>query len=161
MPELELLNDLQPFVVSGQNAAEVRLRPGRIFALSSGMMVEKTLSNVVARQFLSRPENAIFFVGYADPDSPGGRLRGMGTGGKISLGPDHAEEPVRCEVEAFNFSAHATRESIRAYVKRVKPRKLIFVHGEPASVEWLTNAARADLPETEVLSPAPGVPTDL
>ena len=161
MPQLELLNDLQPFVVSGQNAAEVRLRPGRIFALSSGMMVEKTLSNVVGRQFLSRPENAIFFVGYADPDSPGGRLRAMGTGGKISLGPDHLEELVRCEVGAFNFSAHATRESIRAYVKRVKPRKLIFVHGEPDSVEWLTNAARADLPDTEVLSPAPGVPMDL
>ena len=161
MPELELLNDLQPFVVSGQNAAEVRLRPGRIFALSSGMMVEKTLSNVVARQFLSRAENAIFFVGYADPDSPGGRLRGMGNGGNISLGPDHPEEPVRCQVEAFNFSAHAPRESIRAYVNRAKPRKLIFVHGEPTSVEWLATTLAADLPATEVIRPAPGVPIEL
>jgi Cft2 family RNA processing exonuclease len=160
-PELDLLNDAQPFVVSGQNVGEIRLRPGRIFALSSGMMMEKTLSNVVARQFLSRPENAIFFVGYADPASPAGRLRDAGTGGEISLGADHAAETIRCQVGVFNFSAHAPRESIRAYLNRAKPKKLIFVHGEPASVEWLTTAARADSPGTEVLSPAPGVATEL
>lgn len=160
-PHLSLLNDVAPFVVSGQNAAEVRLRPGRIFALSSGMMIEKTLSNVIGRQFLSRPENAIFFTGYADPESPGGRLRAAGTGGQVSLGADHPAETVRCEVEAFNFSAHASRESIRAYVKRAKPRKIIFIHGEPESCEWLANAAREDLPGSEVLSPVPGVPTEL
>jgi Cft2 family RNA processing exonuclease len=160
-PQLDLLNEVQPFVVSGQNLADIRLRPGRIFALSSGMMVEKTLSNFVARQFLGSPQNAIFFVGYADPESPGGRLREAGTGGKISLGADHPAETVRCQVESFNFSAHATRESIRAYVRRVKPRKLIFVHGDPAASEWLANAAREDLPGTEVLSPAPGVRTEL
>jgi Cft2 family RNA processing exonuclease len=160
-PQLDLLNDVAPFVVSGQNFADLRMKPGRIFALSSGMMVEKTLSNVFARQFLSRPENAIFFVGYADPESPGGRLRAAGTGGKISLGADHPKETVRCQIEAFSFSAHASRESIRAYVKRAKPRKLIFVHGDTASCGWLANAAREDLPDTEVLSPAPGVRTEL
>lgn len=160
-PHLDLLNDVAPFIVSGQNAADIRLRPGRIFALSSGMMVEKTLSNVVARQFLSRPENAIFFTGYADPESPGGKLRAMGTGGKISLGADHPEEPVRCEIGSFNFSAHASREDIRAYVKRAKPRKLIFIHGEPASCQWLASAAREDLPDTEVLTPEPGARVEL
>ena len=160
-PDLDLLNDVAPFVVSGQNIGDLRLKPGRIFALSSGMMTEKTLSNVFARQVLSRPENAIFFVGYADPESPAGRLRAAGSGGKISLGADHPEETVRCGISEFNFSAHASRETIRAYVKRAKPRKLIFIHGEPASCEWLTAAAREDLPGTEVLSPAPGVRTEL
>ncbi len=160
-PKLDLLNDVQPFVVSGQNFADLRMKPARVFALSSGMMVEKTLSNVFARQFLSHPENAIFFVGYADPESPGGRLRAAGTGGEISLAPDHPVEKVRCQIEAFNFSAHATRESIRDYVKRANPRKLIYVHGDPAASEWLANAAREDLPDTEVLTPAPGVPIRL
>ena len=137
------------------------MRPGRIFALRSGMMMEKTLSNIFARQFLSRPENAIIFVGYTDPDSPGGKLREAGTGGKISLGADHPAETVRCQIESFNFSAHASRESIRAYVRQAKPRKLIFVHGDPSSCEWLASAAREDLPDTEVLSPAPGVRTEL
>jgi predicted metal-dependent RNase len=88
-------------------------------------------------------------------------LRAAGTGGEVSLGADHPQETVRCEVGAFNFSAHAARETIRAYVKRAKPRKLIFIHGEPASCEWLANAAREDLPDTEVLSPTPGVRTEL
>jgi len=160
-PELELLNDVQPYVVSGQNVGDIRLRPGRIFALSSGMMMEKTLSNIVARQFLSRPENAIFFVGYADPASPAGKLRDVGTGGEISLAADHPAEPVRCQIDAFNFSAHAPREGIRDYVKRAKPRKIIFIHGEPASVEWLTASVRADLPGTEVLAPPAGVTIEL
>ena len=160
-PQIDLLNDVAPFVVGGQNLADLRMKPRRIFALSSGMMVEKTLSNVFARQFLSRPENAIFFVGYADPASPAGRLREIAPGGEISLGAGHLPEPVRCQIESFNFSAHASRESIRAYVKRSKPRKLIFVHGDPAASEWLANAAREDLPDTEVLTPAPGVRTEL
>ncbi len=160
-PHLDLLNDVAPFVVSGQNFADLRMKPRRIFALSSGMMTEKTLSNAFARQFLSRPENAIFFVGYADPESPAGRLRAAGTGGKISLGPDHPEETVRCEISTFNFSAHAARESIRAYVKRAKPRKIIFVHGDPESCGWLAAAAREDLPGSEVLAPAPGARVEL
>ena len=160
-PNLDLLNDVAPFVVGAQNLADLRVRPRRIFALSSGMMTEKTLSNVFARQFLSTPENSIFFVGYADPESPAGRLRAAGTGGKISLGPDHPEETVRCGIEPFNFSAHASRETIRAYVKRAKPRKLIFVHGDPESSKWLADAAREDLPGTEVLTPAPGVRVEL
>lgn len=161
LPELDLLNDVQPYVVSGQNVADVRLRPGRIFALSSGMMMEKTLSNIVARQFLSRPENAIFFVGYADPASPAGKLRDACAGGEISLGADHPAEPVKCEVGAFNFSAHAPREGIRSYLNRAKPKRIVFVHGEPASVEWLTAAVRADLPGTEVLAPPAGVAIEL
>lgn len=51
--------------------------------------------------------------------------------------------------------------SIRAYVKRTKPRKLIFVHGDAEAREWLANAAREDLPDTEVLSPEPGVRIEL
>jgi Cft2 family RNA processing exonuclease len=160
-PELNLANDVKPFVVNGQNVGEIRLRPGRVFALSSGMMIEKTLSNFVGRQFLSHPENAIFFVGYADPASPGGRLRDTGIGGQVSLGADHPAETVRCQVDTFNFSAHASRESIRAYVKRVKPRKIIFIHGEPASVEWLAAGVRADLPGTEVLSPPAGAAVEI
>ena len=160
-PELDFLNDVRPFVVSGQNVGDVRLRPGRIFALSSGMMMEKTLSNIVARQFLGRPENAIFFVGYTDPASPGGKLRDAAAGAGISLGADHAAEKIRCQIGSFNFSAHASRESIRAYVNRAKPRKLIFIHGEPASLEWLAATVRADLPETMVVLPAPGVPIEL
>ncbi len=159
--KLDLLDAVRPFTVGRENAEELRLRPGRIFALSSGMMTEKTLSNVVARQFLSRPENAVFFVGYADPDSPAGRLRASKPGEEISLAPDHRPEPVRCPVEVFNFSAHASRESIRAYVNRARPKKLVLVHGDHNAIGWLATTLRADLPQTEVIIPSPGVALEL
>ncbi len=160
-PNLDLLNTVSPFTVGGQNVEEIRLRPGRIFALSSGMMTEKTLSNVIARQFLSRPENAILFVGYADPDSPAGRLRDIAPGAEISLAPDHRAEPVICPVEAFNFSAHASRESIRAYVNRAKPKKLVLVHGDPNAIGWMTKTLQADLPQMEIVVATPGVALEL
>ena len=157
----DIMDSVSPYVVGGRNVGELRIKPGRIFALSSGMMSEKTLSNVVARQFLSTPENSIFFVGYADPESPGGVLRAAAPGAMVSLGADHSPEPVRCRIEQFNFSAHASRETIRDYVNRTKPRKLILVHGDPASVQWLAQTLGSDLPETEVIVPVPGVALEL
>jgi Cft2 family RNA processing exonuclease len=157
----DIMDSVAPYVVGGRNVGDLRIKPGRIFALSSGMMSEKTLSNTVARQFLSRPEHSIFFVGYADPESPGGKLRAAKPGDLVSLAPDHPPEPVRCHIEAFNFSAHASRESIRAYVNKARPKKLILVHGDPGSVDWLAQTLRGDLPEMEVVVPTPGVPFEL
>lgn len=161
LPDLDLMDDVAPFVIGGPNAYEIQVRPRRIFALSSGMMMPKTLSNTVARKFLSRPENAIFFIGYADPESPGGILRNSKTGDIISLGPEHAPEPVLCEIGTYNFSAHATRESIVDYVVRTKPRKLVLVHGDPAAIGSLAGLIRPLLPETEIIIPVPGVPITL
>lgn len=160
-PKLDLLDDVDPYIVGGRNAADIRLKPGRIFALSSGMMTEKTLSNFVARQFLCRPENSIFFIGYADPDSPAGKLRAAKPGDLVSLGADHAPEPLKCHIETFNFSAHSNREGIRAYVNRARPKKLILVHGDPNAIGWLAQTLQADLPETQVIIPAPGVTLEL
>jgi Cft2 family RNA processing exonuclease len=160
-PKLDLLDDVDPYIVGGRNAADIRLKPGRIFALSSGMMTEKTLSNFVARQFLCRPENSIFFIGYADPDSPAGKLRAAKPGDLVSLGEDHAPEPLKCHMETFNFSAHSNREGIRVYVNRARPKKLILVHGDPNAIGWLAQTLQADLPETQVIIPAPGVTLEL
>lgn len=157
----EIMDSVSPYVVGGRNVGDLRIKPGRIFGLSAGMMSEKTLSNVVAREFLSRPEHSIFFVGYADPESPGGKLQAAQPGELVSLGGDHAPEPVRCDIQKFNFSAHASRETIRAYVCRARPKKLVLVHGDPASVQWLAEALRSDLPETEVIVPTPGVALEL
>ena len=160
-PDLDLMDDVAPFVVGGPNAYEIQVKPKRIFALSSGMMMPKTLSNTVARKFFSAPENAIFFIGYADPESPAGKLRGSKTGDLISLAEAHPAEPIRCEVDAFTFSAHASRETIVAYIKRVKPKKLILVHGDPAAIGWFTGAIRGEVPEIEIVLPIPGLPLEL
>ncbi|RYD62104.1 MAG: MBL fold metallo-hydrolase, partial [Verrucomicrobiaceae bacterium] len=70
--DLQLLESVNPFVLAGQEALTAQLRPGRIYALSSGTMTEKTLSSSFARQVLSDPTQSLYFVGYADPESPAG-----------------------------------------------------------------------------------------
>lgn len=158
---LDLLNEVAPFTMAGKAADATPVKPRRIYALSSGMMTEKTLSNSYARHFLSDPQQTILFVGYADPESPAGRLRATPPGELVQLDPTRPPQPLRCHTDVFNFSAHASRESIRAYVNKVRPKKVLLVHGDPGALEWFRATLQADLPESEILLPPPGQPVEL
>ncbi|HEV3410570.1 MAG TPA: MBL fold metallo-hydrolase, partial [Chthoniobacterales bacterium] len=160
-PRLQLLEDEQLFVLNGETIHEAPARPGRVYALSSGMMTPKTLSNIFARRIVSEPQHSIFFVGYADPLTPAGVLREAKPGDQVSLDPDEPAQELRCHIEKFQFSAHASRESIIAYVKKLAPKKVLLVHGDPPAVEWVRGQIAAELPATEVIVPAPGVEIDL
>ena len=160
-PDLRLLDAVAPFVMSGEGAGLTPIKPRRIYALSSGMMSENTLSNVFARQVLSAREHSLIFIGYADPQSPAGRLRETEPGGAVQLGKDAAPQPLLCTVEKLNFSGHASRETLRAYANKLRPKKIVLVHGDAAAVEWFRATLSADLPGTEVLTPTPGVALEL
>jgi Cft2 family RNA processing exonuclease len=159
--DLQLLDAVAPFTMAGKSAMETPLKGGRIYAISSGMMTEKTLSNIFARQVLSDPAHALFFVGYADPASPAGRIRSAAHGDVVQLSADAAPQKLLCQTEQFNFSAHASRETLRAYVNKVKPKKVILVHGDRPAIEWFRATLQADLPGSEILTPTPGVALEL
>jgi Cft2 family RNA processing exonuclease len=160
-PDLQLLDEVAPFVVGGQNAQTLPMKPARIYALSSGMMTEKTLSNTVARLVVDDPKHALLFVGYADPDSPAGKILSASHGGEVRLSGDLGPQLLKCTVEKFNLSGHASRESIRAYVNRVRPRKVVLVHGDVPAVEWFRSTLSQDLPDSQILVPPPGEPIEL
>jgi len=159
--DVQLLDAVAPFTMAGRSAEATPLKGGRLYALSSGMMTEKTLSNIFARQVISDPQHSLFFVGYADPESPAGRLRSAAPGDIVQLSPDVPPQPLNCQVEQFNFSAHASRETLRAYVNKVRPKKIILVHGDTPAIEWFRSTLTADLPKSEILLPTPGVPLEL
>jgi len=158
---LDLLETVAPFTISGREINNLPIKPGRIYALSSGMMTENTLSNVIVSQFLPNPAHGIFFVGYADPESPAGRLRSATHGEPIQLGASAPSEVLRCKVDTFGFSAHSDRDSIAAYLEHTAPRHIIFVHGEPQAQEWFRQTLQPRLPETQMHTVAPGVPLEL
>ena len=125
------------------------------------MMTEKTLSNIFARRLLDRPEHSIFFVGYADPESPAGVLRSAQPNDLVSLDENEPAQHLRCQLDQFQFSAHASRESILDYIKKVAPKKLVLVHGDVPAIEWMRASAAAALPECEIIIPPPGVEIEL
>ena len=157
MPRLQLRQDVAPFVLNGDTIRDAPARPRRIYALSSGMMTEKTLSNTFARRVIEQPEHSVFFVGYADPESPGGKLRAARIGDEIQLDQEQPAQRVQCNIEQFQFSAHASRESLIEYATMLAPKKVLLVHGDPSAVEWMRAQISAALPGSEVIVPPPGV----
>jgi Cft2 family RNA processing exonuclease len=160
-PNLRLADEVAPFVIAGQSAAETPMKARRIYALSSGMMSEHTVSNVFARKVLASPEHAVFFIGYCDPETPGGFIQHAKHGDLIELSPDSEPVPLNCRVEKFDFSGHATRETLRAYVNRIRPKKVLLVHGSPEAANWFRETISADLPDCKVLIPEPGVALEI
>jgi len=160
-PELQLLDTVAPFVVGGADLNALPIKSGRIYAFTSGMMSENTLSNIFASRFITDPANSLFFIGYADPQSPGGRIRKAQRGDLVQLDARHPAQKLACALDTFDFSAHACRESIRAWVNRVAPKKIVLVHGDPAAIEWFRQTLSTDLPGSEVIVPVPGVKLDL
>jgi len=160
-PELQLLQEMAPYVLSGNEVHTIAVRKKCIFALSSGMMTEKTLSNIFCRRILSDEKQSLFFVGYSDPDSPSGRIRRAPPDTEIALDPDTPAQPIRCHIEEFSFSAHSNREMLRNYALLLKPKKIILVHGDITAMDWFQNALFKELPGTEVIVPEPGKKTVL
>jgi Cft2 family RNA processing exonuclease len=161
LPRLKLMRDVAPFILNDETVRDTPIRGGRVYVLSSGMMIPKTLSNVFARRIIENPQHSIFFVGYANPESPAGLLRDAGRGGELALDPDKPQQPIRCEIEQFQFSAHATRESLINYAKRISPKKILLVHGDPPAVEWMRSTLSNELPDSEVIVPTPGMELEL
>jgi predicted metal-dependent RNase len=161
LPRLQLMREAAPFILNDETVRDAPLRPRHVFLLSSGMMIPKTLSNVLAHRLIENPQHSIFFVGYANPESPAGLLREARPNGEVVLDPDKPIRRVRCHVEQFQFSAHATRETLIDYAKKLAPRKIVLVHGDPPAVEWMRSSLSTELPGTEIFVPAPGVELEL
>jgi Cft2 family RNA processing exonuclease len=161
LPCLKLMREVAPFILNDETVRDAPVRGGRVYVLSSGMMIPKTLSNVFARRIIENPQHAIFFVGYANPESSAGLLRDAGTGGGVALDPDKPPQRIRCNIEQFQFSAHASRESLVDYAKKISPKKILLVHGDPPAVEWMRSTLSNKLPDSEVIVPTPGVEFDL
>jgi Cft2 family RNA processing exonuclease len=161
LPRVQLMQDVDPYVLNGQTIHDAPARAGRVYALSSGMMTAKTLSNVFARRLVENPRHSIFFVGYADPVSPAGVLRDAQPNDEIALDPDEPPQRLRCQRQQFQFSAHASRESLVEYAKKLSPKKIVLVHGDPPAVAWMRAKLAAELEGCDIIVPTPGVELEL
>ncbi len=102
---------------------------------------------------ISDPKNSVLIVGFQAENTLGRRL--------VDKVPEVRifGQPVarRCEVKILNaFSAHAGGSELFDNIKNSNAKKVICVHGEQASVDFLAARARDEL-KIEAVVPAEGI----
>ncbi len=134
---------------------EILEGPG-IMVVSSGMMIEPTLSNVLARRMVENEDDAVLLVGHPAEGTPARRLQDAaaeGEGAPVMLADGHGPQPVYCTVERFRFSGHSDRRELLSLVERMTPETVLLIHGDPDAKDWMAEHIREAHPETEVHRP--------
>jgi len=153
---LQLHEALNLVVLEKGQAEAMRLTGGRIFVITAGMMSEHTAAHDLAARMMSDSRHGIFFVGYADPDTPGGRLKASQLGKPFIFSAGTGEMTRKCEVRDFDLSAHANRDELLAFVGEVEPRVVILGHGDGPARAWFAEQITARHPKIKVIQPVPG-----
>jgi predicted metal-dependent RNase len=137
------------------------LVPGReppeqgIYILSSGMLVERTPSYGLAACLLHQGRNAVCFVGYCDPDTPGGKLLGSAPGENFVFEAFDYQTPIRAQIERFEMSGHADREELLQFALQTNPKTIVLTHGDPGARAWFAKALQENDPKLNVIDPQP------
>ena len=126
-----------------------------IYIVSSGMMVERTPSYALASGLLGNARNTIAFVGYCDPDTPGGALLATKPGEDFLFKAVNVKVKMKARVERFEMSGHADREELAEFAIQTGARCVVLTHGDPPARAWFAQQLAAALPNTRVLDPVP------
>ncbi len=161
-PGYRLRDHIETHGMPKQGKAPLSVSGGNIYLVSSGMMSEHTVSNMLAAQVLPQQKHAILFVGYSDPESPAGRIKATPAGGLVRLRDKGGQAyPVNCRIERFDFSGHATRSALLDYACRLAPRHVVLVHGDNEALASMRAELEQRLPGSSIHIPLPGKPLQL
>jgi Cft2 family RNA processing exonuclease len=155
---LQLNEALQLIVLEKGQADGMKLNGGKIFVITAGMMSENTAAHTLASRMIGDERQSIFFVGYADPDSPAGRLKAAKQGETFVFSPSAGRVTKKCDVQDFDLTAHANRENLLEFVGQVAPRTILLGHGDAAARAWFEEQIHARWPKIQVFQPQPGKP---
>jgi Cft2 family RNA processing exonuclease len=126
-----------------------------LYIISSGMLVERTPSYTLASGLLGNAGNTIGFVGYCDPDTPGGKLLASKPGETFLFETAHVKTKIKARVDRFELSGHADREELLQFAVQTGARSIVLVHGDPAAREWFAQQLAILLPSAKVIDPVP------
>jgi Cft2 family RNA processing exonuclease len=127
-----------------------------IFVLSSGMLVENTPAYLTAANLIGESKNAILFVGYCDPSTPGGELLSQEKHSNFDFKALRVSSKIEASVERFDLSGHADRDDLLRCVLKLNPRTIVLTHGEKESRDWFFDSVVEQSPKTVVVDPEPG-----
>jgi len=153
---LQLHEALHLNVLDLRKLNHLNLSGRHLFVLTAGMLSENTAAHDLALRMAGDERHAIFFVGYADPSTPGGRLKAAPALTPFHFSATGGELTRHCELLEFDLTAHANREELLDFVGQVAPRVVVLGHGEPDARAWFDAQIRERHPRIRVLQPQPG-----
>jgi Cft2 family RNA processing exonuclease len=136
-------------------AAGVDPQQKALYIVSSGMLVEKTPSYTLASGLVGHARNTIGFVGYCDPDTPGGQLLASKPGDQFLFAAAHVKAKIKARIERFELSGHADREELLEFAVQTDARSIVLTHGDPDARVWFAAQLAAQAPQSKVLDPVP------
>lgn len=163
-PEFQVFDVDQLRLPRKREAQRDALAGPSIHVVSSGMMFERTASNALAQEIVEDERNAVLLVGFAREDSPADRILAAareGKGTETVIDTFRGPQPINCEVERFRFSGHSHRRDLIQLVEKLKPRKVVLVHGEEEARMWMSDNIAFFHPEIEIVAPKTGRAVEL
>ena len=115
---------------------------GGIFVTTSGML-QGGPALYYLDQIWNDPKSAVFLTGFQVRGTPGWHLDE-----ERSTKIEGERVQVQCEVRRFDFSAHLSRQGIQDTIRTLRPKIVIFVHGDPASTRALVAWVRDEIGAT-------------
>ncbi len=144
-----------------------KLNPGEdpqqngLYIISSGMLVERTPSYVLASGLAGHARNSIGFVGYCDPETPGGKLLATKPGEMFLFEAANVKTKIKATIEKFELSGHADRDELLQFAQQATPKTIVLTHGERDARAWFAQQLAAKAPQTKVIDPVPLQPYDI
>ena len=153
---LQLNQALNLQVLEKGQSENMKLTGGKIFVITAGMMSENTAAHNLAMRMAGDEKHAIFFVGYADPGTPGGRLKAAKDGETFVFSPSAGQITRKCEIQDFDLTAHANRDDLLDFVGQVSPRAVLLGHGDDEARGWFEEQIRSRHPKIKIIQPQSG-----
>jgi Cft2 family RNA processing exonuclease len=126
-----------------------------LYIISSGMLVERTPSYTLASGLIGHARNTIGFVGYCDPETPGGALLQTKHGEEFVFKTANVTSKLLSRVERYELSGHADREELLEFAVQTQAKCVILTHGDPLARAWFQEQLTAKMPGTRVIDPVP------
>jgi putative mRNA 3-end processing factor len=115
------------------------IKTGGIFITTSGMLQGGPVMDYI-KEMWHDEKSKIVMTGFQCKRTNGRHLL---EDGFIYI--DGWKTIVKCKVEKFDFSGHADKLAIHAFIQKINPKVLVFQHGDPESVEALKEWSDANL----------------
>ncbi|MBW2965174.1 MBL fold metallo-hydrolase [Candidatus Woesearchaeota archaeon] len=108
-----------------------------IIVTTSGMLTGGPVLHYL-KYLGGEPKHAVFLTGYQGDDTNGRLLL---NNGYVFI--DGNRKIIKAEVKQFDFSAHSGEKQLKDLVRKVRPKKVVFVHGDPPALQKMVEWAQA------------------